>query len=182
MKDISMHILDIAGNSVRAKATKIEIVVKESLQDDFLEIVIKDNGEGMDKETINRAMDPFFTSRTTRRVGLGIPLLQQNAELTGGSLSITSACGQGTTTAALFVRSHIDRPPLGNMAEAISLLMTGNPCINFVYQHSIEDESYEISSQEIIEAMGNVKLSEPFIFKLVKEMIQENLIELGIEN
>ncbi len=181
MRDISMHILDIVGNSVRAKATQVKVTIEESLDNDFFKVIIKDNGIGMDSKTIERSMDPFFTSRTTRRVGLGIPLLQQNTELTGGNLSIESAPGEGTTITALFVRSHIDRPPIGDMSETMSLLMTGNPNVNMVYQHSIDEESYQISSQDISEALGNVKITEPFVLKYIREMINENLMELGVE-
>ena len=100
MKDLASHIMDIVQNSVRANAQNIEITIEEHLSGDLLKITVKDDGDGMDEETLKRVRDPFFTSRTVRKVGLGIPLFQQNAERTGGSLSITSQQGKGTIVEA----------------------------------------------------------------------------------
>ena len=127
MKDLASHIMDIVQNSVRANAQNIEITVEEHWSDDLLTITVKDDGDGMDEETLQRVRDPFFTSRTVRKVGLGIPLFQQNAERTGGSLSITSQQGKGTIVEARFMHSHIDRPPLGAICHYLHVLCHGVP-------------------------------------------------------
>ena len=131
MKDLASHIMDIVQNSIRACAGEIDITLMESQIQNTLTITIHDNGCGMTPETLAKVRDPFFTSRTVRKVGLGIPLLQQNAERTGGKLDITSTPGKGTTVTATFGYDHLDRPPLGNMAETLCLLIgasfTGTP-------------------------------------------------------
>ena len=119
MKDLSSHMMDIVQNSIRAEASWIQIRICEDPEADLFLIEIQDNGCGMDEATLARVRDPFFTSRTVRKVGLGIPLLQQNAERTGGKVSIVSQPGQGTTLTARFGHSHLDRPPLGDVAETL---------------------------------------------------------------
>ena len=130
MKDLSSHMMDIVQNSIRAEASWIQIRICEDPEADLFLIEIQDNGCGMDEATLARVRDPFFTSRTVRKVGLGIPLLQQNAERTGGKVSIVSQPGQGTTLTARFGHSHLDRPPLGDVAETLTLLagrQSGHP-------------------------------------------------------
>ena len=131
MKDLSSHMMDIVQNSIRAEASWIQIRICEDPEADLFLIEIQDNGCGMDEATLARVRDPFFTSRTVRKVGLGIPLLQQNAERTGGKVSIVSQPGQGTTLTARFGHSHLDRPPLGDVAETLTLLAAANPAIHF---------------------------------------------------
>jgi len=110
MKDLSMHILDIIQNSVRANASYVELQIIENKVEDSYSITIKDNGDGMDEDMLAKVSDPFFTTRTTRKVGLGLPLLKQNAERTGGHMKISSVLGEGTKTEAVFSHSNIDRP------------------------------------------------------------------------
>ncbi len=181
MRDISMHILDIIGNSVRAEASVVEVTLIEDALEDEVSLVIKDNGKGMDNETINKALDPFFTSRKTRKVGLGIPLLQQNAQLSGGDLYITSEPGKGTEIKAVFVRSNIDRPPLGDIPGTVSLMVSGNPKVDFIYKHQIDNEEFIFNSIEIKEVLDGVDITNPGVIKFMKEMIRENLEEIGVE-
>jgi hypothetical protein len=181
MRDISMHILDIVGNSVRAKASLVEVSLIEKTQEDTLLLNIKDNGCGMDTKTKESALDPFFTSRKTRKVGLGIPLLLQNAQLTGGQLSIDSEIGSGTVLKAVFVRSHIDRPPLGDLAGTISLMVSGNPKVEFIYRHILDDEEYVFNSKEVKQVLDGVAITEPSVVKFIKQMIEENLVDIGVE-
>lgn len=122
MTEISLNILDVAQNSVRAEASLIEISVNIDSATDRLEIIIRDNGCGMTPEQVESVTDPFFTTRTTRKIGLGIPFFKQSAELTGGSFGIKSEVGKGTETAAVYVLSSIDRMPLGNMTQTIHSL------------------------------------------------------------
>jgi len=132
MQELSLNILDVAQNSVRAGATLTEITVDEQPADDRLTISIRDNGCGMAPEQVRQVTDPFFTTRTTRRVGLGVPLLKMAAELTGGSLEITSEPGRGTSLRAVFGLNHIDRMPLGDIAATICSLVQCNPDIDFL--------------------------------------------------
>lgn len=178
MKDISLHILDIVQNSLSANATMIEISIEENPAKNTYCVRIKDNGKGMTPEMAKKVLDPYVTSRTTRKVGLGLPLLMLNAERTGGHLSITSDYGKGTEVEALFVYNNIDRIPLGDMAGTIVLLASANPLIEFVYTHTANGEQYIFDTREIKEALDEVSISDNHIFKYLKEMINENLQEI----
>lgn len=175
MKDLASHIMDIVQNSIRAKADRIEINVAENREKDSFQIEIRDNGTGMDAETLARVRYPFFTSRTVRKVGLGIPLLQQNAERTGGKITISSAPGEGTTLNAWFTHSHLDRPPLGDLAETVSLLIASNPEIHFIYRHLTDWGTYGLDTEEIKKILENVPLNHPEVVLGIQEMIRENL-------
>lgn len=181
MKTISDHILDIAQNSTRAKASLVEIEVVEDNAIDQITITIRDNGCGMDAEMLAKVKDPFFTSRTTRKVGLGIPLLLQNAEMTGGNVEIESELHKGTVLKATFGLSHIDRPPWGNMASAIALLATGHPTVDFVYTHQIGSEQYSFDTREIKRELDGVPITNPEIVRFLIEMVKENLEAIGME-
>ena len=179
MKDLSLHILDIIQNSISAKANLIELTIEENLKDNLYTLTFIDNGMGMSDETAKKVVDPYFTSRTTRKVGLGLPLLKQNAERTGGNLTITSKEGCGTTVKAVFQHNSIDRPVLGDIAGVIVLLCSANPEINFVYRHITESGEYIFDSREIKETLEGVSISNPDIMKYLKEMIKENLLEIN---
>ena len=181
MRDISMHILDIAGNSVRAGASLIKISVTENPDDDTLVLTVEDDGCGMDKETIAKAMDPFFTSHHTRKVGLGIPLLQQNVQQTGGNVVIESQPGKGTLLKATFTRSHIDRPPMGDLPGTLSLMVSGNPGSDFCFVHRINEHEYVFDSRVVKNVLDGVEITQPAVIKFIKEMINENLLEIGVE-
>lgn len=178
MKDLSMHIMDIIQNSIVANATEIQIDIVENIVDDLLEIVIKDNGKGMNAEMVKQVTDPYCTSRTTRKVGLGIPLLKQMAELTGGSLIIQSEVNKGTMLDARFAHSSIDRQPLGDIAGTIVLTASAHPEINFIYTHVINNQSYCFDTREVKEILGDVPISNPEIIRYLREMIKENLKEI----
>jgi signal transduction histidine kinase len=140
MKDLSLHILDIAENSIRAGATKIVVDILEKPGEDLLGVYITDNGPGMDKETIQKAMDPFYTSKPGKRVGLGISLLAQAAREGGGGLEIKSKIDGGVKVTARFGYSHPDRKPLGDIGETIKILRITHPEIEFIYQHKRGEE------------------------------------------
>jgi sensor histidine kinase YesM len=156
----------------------IEISIEESQAENTYCVRIKDNGKGMTQEMAKKVLDPYVTSRTTRKVGLGLPLLMLNAERTGGHLSITSDLGKGTEVEAIFVYNNIDRIPLGDMAGTIVLLASANPLIEFVYTHTVNSEQYIFDTREIKEALDEVSISDNHIFKYLKEMINENLQEI----
>lgn len=180
MRDISLHILDIVQNSIVANASLIEISIDEDERNDLLTVSIKDNGKGMSKELLERVADPYTTSRTTRKVGLGIPLLKQNAERTGGGLSITSELGAGTMLYASFKPSNIDCLPMGDITGVIALTVSGNPSIDFIYNHKINGNLYTFNTKEVKEILGEVSIGEPSVCKYLKEMIQSNLEEIQI--
>jgi hypothetical protein len=175
MRTISDHILDILENSVRASANLIEIIILENKNSDLYTVEIRDDGCGMSPDTARKALEPFFTSRTTRKVGLGLPLLKQNAEQTGGLLRLDSSPGKGTMVRAEFGLAHIDRPCLGDIAGVFLLSVIGHPGIKIKYKHLTEKGTFSISSEEIKEVLGNVPLNTAELRLAVKELINNNL-------
>lgn len=178
MQDLSAHIMDIAQNSVRANASRIEIDVEEHLLQDSYSITIRDNGCGMDAETLGKVTDPFYTSRTVRKVGLGLPLLKQNAEATGGSFSIESEPGRGTTTRAVFSHNHLDRPPAGDIPGAVVLLVAANPDTEIIYRYVTDNGTYTFDTTEVKEVLDGVPLNDPEIVQALRQMIAENMQEI----
>jgi signal transduction histidine kinase len=140
MQDLSLHILDIVENSLAASASRIEIVIVEDTRADSLSLEIRDNGRGMDPETRTKALDPFFTTRTTRRVGLGLPLLAQAARQGGGTFEIASEPGRGTAVKAVFRLSHPDRKPLGDVAETLRAILCGRPELDLRFEYRRDSE------------------------------------------
>lgn len=180
MRDLSMHIMDIAQNSLTAKATYIRISITENIKEDNYIITFEDNGIGMTRDYVSTITDPFVTSRTTRKVGLGIPLLKQNAERTGGRLIIESEPAKGTKVEAIFSFSHPDRPPLGDIAGTIVLLCSANPEVNFEYIHTTIKGDYVFNTNEVTEVLEGVSITEASVIRFLKEMINENLSEIEI--
>ena len=178
MKEIGLHIMDIVQNSIRAGAGEVSITLSESVSGDTLALTVADDGNGMDEETCRRATDPWFTSRTTRKVGLGLPLLQMNAGLSGGGVKIESSPGSGTTVTATFGYSHLDRPPLGDVCGTIALLILSNPGINIIYNHLCEGKAWSISTREIKEELGEDAVTDLTIVRPLKEIINENVLSL----
>ena len=154
MLTLALNILDIAQNSIRAKASEIFVGISESLSDDRLEITVRDNGSGISQGILDKVTDPFFTTRTTRKTGLGLPLLKYQAGIAGGDLVVESHEGMGTTVKASFTLSHVDRQPLGDIAGVMTILMTANPEIDFLYSHRTDSGEYFFSSKEAKEYLG----------------------------
>ena len=148
MEDLSLHILDIAENSISASAKRIEIRIDEDPVKDLLTIEIKDDGKGMDEQTLQKVLDPFFTTRKTRKVGLGLSLLAQAARETDGNLELDSRNGEGTTVKATFRFSHPDRKPMGDIDETIRTLVVGYPGVDFLYEHKKNDSIYRFDTRE----------------------------------
>lgn len=174
-----MHILDVVQNSISAHANFIEIIIHENRETNLLNISIKDNGVGMDEEFLAHITDPYTTTRTTRKVGMGIPLLKHSAEQSNGYVKVYSKKGIGTTIQATFQYDHIDRPPLGDIAGTIVLLVAANPDIDFNYIHSVNNKQYKFDTREVKEILEDVKINDPKIRGMLKEMISENLKELN---
>jgi DNA mismatch repair ATPase MutL len=179
MKTLSLNILDIVQNSVRAKASEIFIGIKESKQEDLFEIVIDDNGSGMTEKMVTRVTDPFVTTRTTRKIGMGLALLKYHANLTGGELLIDSQEGKGTNVIADFSLSHVDRQPLGDIAGVMTILMSANPEIDFLYNHKTDEGEYRFSSKETKEFLRIDNFSEYQLLEDIKEMINQNLNDIN---
>ncbi len=177
MKELSLHILDIAENSVNADADKIEIIVSENIKKDSLSIIISDNGRGMDNETVERITDPFTTSRTTRKVGLGIPFLKAAAEACEGNLVIDSRLGEGTQIKVTFKHSHIDRMPLGDLQGTFLSLLIGYPQINWVFKFQVNENTFELDDRPIKDTLDGLPLSEPAVINYLKETIAEGFKE-----
>lgn len=159
MKEISLNVLDIAENSVKANATLTEIFIYEA--GDTLTLTIKDDGCGMNEETVKSVIDPFYTTRTTRKVGLGIPLLKLACEQTGGTLSITSSVSEtdhGTTVTAVFYKNHIDFTPLGDIISSIVTLIQGHPDTDFLFRHVTDKGTAELDTREIRAVLEDVPL------------------------
>ena len=149
MEDLSLHILDVAENSISSEAKRIEIRINEDPDNDVLTIEIKDDGKGMDEPTRQKALDPFFTTRTTRRVGLGLPMLAQAAREAGGKIDLDSNPGHGTTVKATFGYSHPDCKPMGDIQQTILTLVMGHPDIDFLYEHAKNGSLYRFDTREL---------------------------------
>lgn len=174
MKEISLNILDIAENSVKANASLTEIYVDE--MGDKLTLTIKDDGCGMDEQTVKSVIDPFYTTRKTRKVGLGIPLLKLACEQTGGNLSITSKVtdgDHGTTVTAVFFKNHIDFTPLGDVTSSIVTLIQGHPDTDFLFQHTTERGAVTLDTRELRTVLEDVPLD---TYEVIL-WIRDNLLE-----
>jgi signal transduction histidine kinase len=174
MEDLSLHILDIAENSVAAQASRIEIRLAEDKKMDVVSIEVIDDGIGMDEETQKRALDPFFTSKKVRRFGLGLSLLSESAKAANGYLSISSKKGKGTRIKAVFQYSHIDRRPLGNIGQTIITLVIGNPDIDFVYVHKKDHQRYVFDTKRIRSQLKDIPINSLEGMRMIKEELRRD--------
>ena len=173
MEDLSLHILDIVENSVAAEADKIEIRISEDKKKDLLSVEVIDNGIGMDKETLKKALDPFYTSKTVRRFGLGLPLLSEAAKAANGHLSITSKMGEGTKIKAEFQYSHIDRKPLGDIGQTIVTLVIGNPEIDLIYVHKKNSHKFSLDTRKIKAQLKDRSINSLDGIRMIKENLKK---------
>ena len=176
MDELSLYVLDITMNSVRAGATEISIELVED--GEWLTFTVRDNGCGMTSEQVKKLTDPFFTTRKTRKVGLGIPFLTMLAEMTGGFVKITSvheseSSEHGTQTVARFGKNHIDFIPVGDMVETVKTLIQGSPDINFTYRHKTKDNEITLSCEEMKDVLGDIPLNEPEILTWIGENLRK---------
>jgi hypothetical protein len=180
MREIALHLLDIAENSVAAEGRNIRMDVSEDLQSDLLKASVTDDGRGMDAQTAAQVLDPFYTTRTTRKVGLGIPLLKLAAESAGGGLSLETESGKGTRIEASFRHSHIDRMPLGDLGTTFLTLLFAYPHIHWLFQYQVTQKDgalkeFELDDKEIKAVLGEVSLTEPDVLKILRGMIEEGI-------
>jgi len=180
LEDISLHILDIAENALKADASKIESYIIEDIQNDKLKIQILDNGKGMDEKMVQSVTDPFVTSRTERRVGLGLPLLAESARMTGGDVRIKSEPGKATAIDADFIYSSIDRKPLGDIVKTMMVLIAGNPGVDFYYSHQKDDKTYCLDTSELRNHLEEIPINHPDVIILIKKDLEEGLKEIGV--
>ena len=178
MQELSLNVLDVAENSVRADASLVEITVEEDTAADRLAITIRDNGKGMTREQASAVIDPFYTTRTTRKVGLGIPFFRMAARLSGGDLDIQSQVGEGTTVTATFGLTSIDRMPLGDMNGTVAALVQCNPHIDWVYTRKKDGREMVMDTRQFREILGEVPLDSPEVLQFLGDFLRENTEEL----
>lgn len=182
MKELSLNILDIAKNSVKAGATLTEILIEEV--GERLTLTFIDDGCGMTEETLRSVTNPFYTTRTTRKVGMGLPLLKLEAEMTGGSLEISSKHeseypdSHGTVVKAVFYKNHIDFTPLGDIAESIVTLIHGNPETDFLFRHITDEKTIELDTRQLREILEGVPLDSYEVISWIREYINEQYSEI----
>ena len=180
MEDLSLHILDIVENSIAAGATDIEVEIDERVAENLLVIKIKDNGKGMDKETLLKALDPFYTTKKTRSVGLGLSMLAQASREANGSFDIESRPGEGTDITAQFVYNHIDRKPLGNMAETIAAcLVSLQSGMDLRYRHRKDNSEFLFDTKKIKKVLSGVAINNAEIISFLKKHIEVQLNEIA---
>jgi len=173
-----LHILDLVQNSIEAEASKVVLNITEDFTADILLIQVVDNGRGMDELTRRKVVDPFYTTRQTRRIGLGLPLIAMTAEQCGGYLKIASEPGQGTMVEACYRHKHIDRPPLGNIADTVKTVIVANPDLDFEYCHTVNDGRFRMTTREITAILGDIPLSNPDVLVWLDQYLKEQLANL----
>jgi anti-sigma regulatory factor (Ser/Thr protein kinase) len=178
MEDLSLHILDIAENAIEARARRIWLCIDQEEEGDRLTLEIRDDGRGMDARALQRATDPFFTTRTARRVGLGLSLLSEAASATGGTLSVESSPGEGTRVSATFHSSHIDMKPLGDIPRTVVTLLAGHPEVELFYSHTTGERSFCMDSGEIAARLGGLSISSPPVLRWIEGQIRRGVADL----
>jgi len=178
VRELALHLLDIAENSVAANAQNITIFVNEDSMTDRLLMNVVDDGIGMDETTVARVVDPFFTSRTTRKVGLGLPFLKQAAEACQGGMQIESTPGKGTRVKVEFKRNHIDRMPLGDLASTFLSLLIANPGINWDFNYIVDGREFKFESSPVTQALEGIPLTEPSVLSYLRESIESGVASI----
>ena len=175
MQDLSLHILDITENALSAGATTVKISLSVDTDSDSMILSISDNGTGMDEGTVNSVLSPFTTTRTTRNVGLGLPMLAQSAEATGGKLEIDSVEGKGTSVKADFNMSHIDLIPIGDLKETLMTLIIGNCETEFIFQYTKNGKSYCLDTRVFREKFSFKQFYTPEMMRALRNEITEGI-------
>ena len=178
MRELSLHLLDIAENSVAAGALNITIRVHEDLVTDRMFLSVEDDGKGMDAETAAKIVDPFVTSRTTRKVGLGLPLLKEAAEFCNGALNIDSEPGKGTLVVVTFQHSHIDRMPLGDLASTIITLLVSSPEIHWIFEYQVNNECFTLDDAPIKKELEGIPLTDPLVLGYLRELVNQGVARM----
>ncbi|HEX2966233.1 MAG TPA: sensor histidine kinase [Syntrophorhabdaceae bacterium] len=175
MDEISSHIMDIAMNAITAHAKRVEVTIVADPKESLLTLFFKDDGIGMDEDMVKRVQDPFFSTKTGKKVGLGIPLLKGTAETTGGTFSLTSQPGKGVEICASFRLNHPDLPPLGKLKDTILVLIIGNPDIDFLFKCTLNEREFILDTASVRNILGDVPLNDPEVVKFFIKHLDENL-------
>jgi Histidine kinase-, DNA gyrase B-, and HSP90-like ATPase len=178
MEDISLHILDVAENSINAGATLVKIRIEENTGEDIFSVRIEDNGRGIPKEHVREVLDPFYTTRTTRKIGMGLSLLAQSARDTGGDINIASVGNQGTVVDAWFRPSSIDMKPLGNIVDTLIVLITGNPEADFDFAYVKDGRECAFDTRQIKAELDGVPINSPQIIAPLRNYLQDILTDI----
>lgn len=179
MRELALHLLDIARNAIEAGATELELLVREDAEADLVCLSVRDNGRGMDAATARRALDPFFSTKEVRRQGLGLPLLKSACERCGGSLEIGSSSGGGTTVRGTMRLSHLDRPPRGNMGALIQALVLETERVRLRYRHEVGSGVLELDSEQLRHECGWENLTDPAVLCRLRQRVNEALAALS---
>lgn len=175
---MSLHIMDIAENGISAGARLIDIAVTEDIKGNRLKVGIKDNGRGIPADLLEHVADPFYTTRTTRRVGLGLSLFREASKRCEGDFKITSREGEGTEIEATFRLDHIDLAPLGNMVGTLTSLIVGNPDVDFVYTHEVNGKEFRLDTREVKKELEGAEITHPKVIRFLGDLIRESLAEI----
>lgn len=178
MRELSLHIMDIIENGISAGADLITLEVLEKKKENLLIIKITDNGRGIPQDALEKVMDPFYTTRKTRRVGLGLSLFREAAKRCDGEFRLSSKEGKGTEVYASFRMNHIDMPPIGDMAGSFSCLIMGNSKVDFVYMHEVDNKSFDIDTRHIRQELEGVPINSPEVLRHLTNTVRESLKEL----
>jgi len=178
MEDLSLHILDIAENAIAAGAQNITIYLEENEANNLLILQLRDDGKGMDEDTRRKSLDPFFTTKQEKKIGLGLPLLAQACREVEGSLEIDSEPGKGTTVTARMKLNHIDRKPLGDIGSTVMTLISGNPKINIKFRYKHNEQNFELDTRDIKSQFGEEALSLPEVLISIRDNINKATVNL----
>ena len=179
MNELSLYILDLTENSIHANSTLVKLTINENHDLDLLNVLIEDDGKGMDSETLARVTDPFFTTRTTRKVGLGIPLFKELCELCEGSFDIKSTVGVGTKIDAKFKLSSIDLPPIGNIVDTVYALACNEYNVDIEFSYIYDNKEFKFNTKDIKEILDGVPLNEPMVMNWLKDYVTSGLQEIN---
>ena len=175
MEEICAHILDIAANALTAGARNISISIEKDRMNNMLSVWFKDDGKGMDEETVKRVVDPFFSTKKGKKVGLGIPLLKGTAETCGGKFHLKSKLGEGVDIFVTFQLDHPDLPPLGNLKDTIVVLIVGNPDVDFSFAYGVDGTRFSLYTKDIKALIGDVPVNHPEVVKFLTDYLDEKL-------
>ncbi len=175
MRELALHILDIVENSINAGADHIRIFLDENHENSYVFMEIQDNGRGVPREKLDKLANPFVTTRTTRRVGMGISLLKAACERCNGYLKIDSGPEKGTVVRAVFEKDHIDRAPLGDMTSTLITLISGYQGIDFTYHHIMPGNEFILNTKELKDDLGDIEISHPAVIETIRELIRNNI-------
>ena len=178
MKELAMHVYDLMENSTAANSSLVRLTIRDSLKDNIYHFTIEDNGKGMSPEFLAKVTDPYTTSRTTRKVGLGLPLIKMNTENCGGGMTLESTVGKGTTLKFWFQHDHWDRPPMGDLAGTIVMLCAAHQDIHINYTHITDEGEFVFDTDEIHEALDGMDMNDMKVYAWLKDMVRENLEEI----